>query len=170
MVASAAVHAYGWRNAIARQHGTDGHAAAKRLCKTQNIGTDSEVFTGKHKTGAAQTRLDFIDDEQNVSLRAERLYRTHIFGVRWANTTLALNRFQDDRRGCFPHRAAQSVDVIERNEGKARQQWLELIAILERRAERAHGSAVETAHGTNELGFPAGVAGKLDGSFHALGA
>jgi len=58
--------------ALVREHGGDGYAAAEALAERQDIGLDARLFEGEERTGAADSGLHFVADEQELMAIAER--------------------------------------------------------------------------------------------------
>ena len=46
--------------------GADGHAAAEPLGQRHGVGLHSPVFIGEQFAGPTQTRLDLVEDEQQL--------------------------------------------------------------------------------------------------------
>ena len=79
-------------------HGIE--AAAERLAEQRHVGLDAFVFFSQELAGAAQPRLDFVEDQDDAFARAKLADRAHVTRRRHDHAGLALDRLHEDARRC----------------------------------------------------------------------
>lgn len=72
------------------------HATGNGLAEGDHVGLDAGPFGAQHLTGAANTSLDFVGNEQHIVLGAERLHLGQIVLVGNHDTSLALDGLDDE--------------------------------------------------------------------------
>ncbi|MNC55849.1 hypothetical protein D3C75_1054060 [compost metagenome] len=63
-----------------------------------DVWLDTCVFKCEQLTGACETSLDFVDDQQNAMVLRNFTDALQPLGRSWVHTALALHRFEDHRR------------------------------------------------------------------------
>ncbi len=127
--------------------------AAQRLADDQPVGSCVLVFKREHAAGAAEARLDFVEDQQNAGLSADLAQRGKISVGRQHDARFALNRFDQhgDRVGI--DRAFDRVGVAERNRDEPVCERAEATTVrfFAGEADDGGGAAVEIAGGDDDL-------------------
>ncbi len=59
------------------------------FAKHDHVGLDAVIGEGEERTGAAEVRLNFVEDEEDVVLAAEGLQELQIFLLRMVRTAAA---------------------------------------------------------------------------------
>ena len=108
--------------AIGHHRGQRYHAAAQRLAEQIHVGHHVPVVAGKGAAGAGQAGLNFIDDHENVSGRADLAHCRQVVIRRHDDPGLALDRLQQDCDGVLVDRVGQCGDIPERHRSKARRE------------------------------------------------
>jgi len=133
---------------------------------------------GKQLAGTSNACLNLIENQQDAVVVAELPQRTQEFGLHFADATLALDRFDGDRRRLWPNHGLQCVEITRRHLIEA---WrlrskafkvFRLTAGCDRRERPSMKSALE-GYNVKPFGLPVVVvipAGALDRRFHSFRA
>jgi hypothetical protein len=136
------------------ERGNREQAAAQRLADDDGVGTDAFVHVGEPGAGAAEARLDLVDDQQDVARGAQFARGAQESRRRRDYAGFALDRFDQDRAGVLVDRLAESRDVAEVEVPEPRRERAEVGAVVVFGGETDHGrgSSVEIAAGDDDLG------------------
>eukprot|EP01133_Synstelium_polycarpum_P029385 gene29385-biopygen24497 len=135
------------------------------------------MLLGQKGAGAAEAGLDFIEDQRDVVLRAERAHLGEIAFRRDFYAGLALDGLDKERHGIGRQCRCKGIDIAEGNDLEARRKRAEILAGGRVRAEPddPHGAAVEIIGTDDDFGgilrhtldlvapFAHGLDGGLDG-------
>jgi hypothetical protein len=118
------------------------------------------VHVGEHRTGAAEPRLDLIEDQQHAALIAEPAYRSQEADRRHDDAGLTLDRLDQHRAGVFADGTGQPIDVTEVEVTEPRCERSEVGAIggLRREADHGRRAPMEVAARDDDLGAISGDA------------
>ena len=125
----------------------DRHAVPERLRQGHDIGRDVRVLEAEPPTGAAQTGLHLVDDQQRFPLVAELPHAAQILDRRRLHAAFALNGFQQHRADPVVHRRLERREIGERDLAETRRQRCERLLLLglAGRGERGQRAPVERA-------------------------
>ncbi len=129
-------------------------AAAQGLADDDGVGTDAFVHVGEPGAGAAEARLDLVDDQQDVARGAQFARGAQEAWRRRDDAGFALDRLDQDRAGVLVDRFAESRDVAEVEVPEPGRERAEVGAVVVFRGETDHGRGppVEIAAGDDDLG------------------
>ena len=81
------------------EDGAQGEAAAEGLAQDEDVGTHLAVFKGEPASGAAQSALDLVEDQQGVVEVGEAACLCEKGGGALVHTALAEQRLDEDGAG-----------------------------------------------------------------------
>ena len=161
-----------------REQRTDRHARGQALGEHHCIRTNPSALKREPCTGAPDTGLHLVKEQQRIVLVAQRSCLLKERLIDHVHAALALNRLDEDARRLRTDRCAQCLDVVAGNMTKAGGERFEgnLLWLSPRRLERAESTAMKGTFETDQLVF-VGAPGlgpvsarKLDRSLVRLGA
>ena len=136
--------------------GRDGRErAAQRLAEHQHVGREALGLVGEEGPGAAEDRLDLVEDEEGAASTAEMLRARQIAGRREHHAALAEDGLDDER--AYLAAGEGAIEGVEIAEG-------DLVAVGEERREgrphaghaghreRAQGEAVVAPRAEDDAG------------------
>src|SRR5262249_1047814 len=129
-------------------------AAADALRQRHDVGGDARPLIRKELAGATDTGLHLVDDKEELVLVAKRAEVAHELTRGQADAALALDRFDDDRRGLRPDRLPDRLHVAMRHLHEAagnRTHALDVFRVAGGR-ERGERAAMEGAGKGDEMG------------------
>ena len=150
-------------------------AAAQRLGHGDAIGADAEMLIAKPLAGAADTGLDFIEEQQQVFGGAQLAQASQEFGGGGQDAAFALNGLAEDRDGGGGDGGTDGVEVIELGIDKPGHEGSKPILIfgLAGGGHGGEGSAMKGVFHRDDFvaaGGGAPLAGELDEAFVGFGA
>jgi hypothetical protein len=156
----------------------DRHAAAEPLRRGDDVGghalADLRILVGEPVAGAADARLDFVEDHEGPELRGEFADGGEVAGRMGAHADLALDGFDEHGRGVLVDGRLERLSVAIGDVDDSGDSGSEGLAVggLRGQCQRAHGPAVEgPVDGDDERAAPSpGAAGHLERRLVRFGA
>jgi hypothetical protein len=93
-------------------------AAGERLADERDVRLDAFVLLGEQPAGSAEARLDLVEDQGDVALRAQRTHLAEIAGRRNDDAGLALDRLHEKRDRVVVEGLGERLEVAERHDPK----------------------------------------------------
>ena len=164
-----------------RQDRRDGVVASRqRLGDDHHVGLDVFPLVREQAAGAAEPRLDLVEDQQHVVPLADLLGLLEVSGGRDDDAGLALYGFDEKRRRVRGDGRFERRRVAEGDDPEPRRQRTEAVLVLgrAREADEADRAPVEVALAGDDLGLivrdaldrVAPLSGGLQRRLHRLGA
>ncbi|SKT92264.1 Uncharacterised protein [Mycobacteroides abscessus subsp. abscessus] len=131
------------------------HATTECLAQQIDVGNNVPVVAGKHSSGAGETRLDFVGDEQNIVLGAQCADGGQVVVRRDDDAGLALNGLQQDGDGVAVDRPLQGGGIAEWHDAESGSERSESAArgLIGGEAHDADGSTVEVIVCHHDIGL-----------------
>ncbi len=149
---------------LAEDDRADRHAAGQAFGQRDAVGHQAVVFVGEEGAGAADARLDLIEQEQQPALVAEAAQALEVVEVGRVDAGLALDRLEEDAAGGLVECLSGGREVVVGYVAEAGHERRE--AGLDPRiaggGQGRQGAAVEGAFGTDD-GRPLTLAPALSG-------
>ena len=142
------------KQGLVREHRADRiESARERLADDNHVGADILVLAGEQFPGPAETRLDFVRNQQNVVLFAQLRNFLEISLRRNDDPALALDGFDQHRGSVRSDDAPDRVRIAIRDGEKARREGAEIVAVGRLGGERddGGGAPVEVARADDDL-------------------
>ena len=107
-----AVNANSGRHAFPAKNRSHRHTTGNAFGKTHHVRREIKVLAGKELAGAAEPRLDLINDQQCTPFAAKTSCRLKVFLLRGTHTSLALDHFQDHGTSAVIARGFQFLNIV----------------------------------------------------------
>src|SRR6516162_7927119 len=130
------------------------HAAAERLADHQPVRAHALVLAREPGAGAAETRLDLVEDEQHMMRIAQASYAGEP-SRRWHHDAgLALDRLDQNGRGLGLHGPLHGGEIAEWHAAESGRERSEAVTIIRFARERddGRGAAVKISVRHDDLG------------------
>jgi len=163
------------RDPFAHRLRRDGHphgqAVGDALGQAEDVRHDP-VLREREGAPGAKLGLDLVTDEERAAGPAPLADPLQIAGGRDADASLALDRFDDDRRDRVIERGVHRLEIVERDMPNPREHWLEGIPVagVAGRREGAKGAPVVGAMRRDDPGAPGRNPRVFQCRLHRLGA
>src|SRR5438128_450628 len=95
--------------------GAHGESAGNRFGDAEDIRLQIEMIAREHFARAAETGLDFVDDEKEILLVAELSNLTEVIAGSHVNAALALHDLQNDAGRIVAYFLCELVEVVKGN-------------------------------------------------------
>ena len=102
-------------DALARDQRSQRNSSAQSLAKRHDVGRDSGVLESEEFSGAADSGLDFVKDEQQAYASGQRVQIAQEIIACAEHARLTLDRLEHDGDGVGGDRALDLRDVSERH-------------------------------------------------------
>ena len=130
---------------LACQHSAEWQAAAERLRECDDVGNDAALLKREQRSGAPESALDFVEDQDGAGAIGNATRRREIFMRQRNDSAFAHHRLEDDRVRFVSHCRFECGDIVRRDERHAGHERLERRAIrgVSSQRERAESSSVK---------------------------
>src|SRR5258706_6933681 len=127
--------------------------AAQRLAEDDAVGLHAFVVAGEDLAGAAEVRLHFVGDEENVVRAADARRLGEVSLGRNDDSRLALHGLHEERRGVGRDRGFESGGIPERHALESVRVGTESLAVFRLRggSDDGRGASVEIAGADDDL-------------------
>ena len=132
------------------EEGGHREAPAQPLSEGNHVGNDALVFRCQHRTGASESGLDLVEDEQCSGGVADLAQSRQVAIGRNVHAALALEGLHDERRARVVHRSLCGLEIVV--------------------GECAEGAPVEGVLGGDEAGAARRAMRQLQSALDGLGA
>src|SRR3989344_1055087 len=95
--------------------GTDGKTAAEGFRERQHVGLDAEMLVAEHPPRPSHSRLDLVEDEEDILFGAHAAQGQEIFLIRHADAAFAVDRLQHDGDRLWRDSLFKGREVVERH-------------------------------------------------------
>ncbi len=115
------------------------------MAKRHDVGLHAQLFIGKQRPRSPHSCLDFVENQENILLRAELPQILQIGLIGDMHASLTLDRLQHDRGRLVRHERFDRRKIVEGRIDKPRNERLKafLHFFLAGRRQRRHRAAVE---------------------------
>ena len=169
---------HGIANLGAGNHRTNRKTAAKPLCNSNDIGTNTRCFIGKQRTRPADAGLYFISNHKGAKFISRRAHTPQVVIMRVTRPALALYRLDHDGGNMRTKGIAQCIQIAKSDMLKPLGHGTKAgaVGLFVCCCQHAKCTAVKRPGGTQDccpLGFTAligGAARDLDRAFISLSA
>src|ERR1700693_1982918 len=166
------------RDFLRYQHGSHRQATRQRLGEGEHVGNDAGGFVREKMPGAPEPALDLVENEGDLSFRGQLAKALQEIRIENADSALALNRLDDDRRDCLlieNRLEVAKIPLANRDPARQGTEWRAIGGTIRRR-KRCEEPAVEASTKSDYLdlcisaGLPRPSSRKLERAFVRLGA